>query len=99
MKNLSLIILVSIWIVSCNNETEKAQSSEINGASQLEMAAVREDNFDLRNDSVIFNSGTIENFDKEGRSIDIYWIGEARDTILRFYRKYDENKKLIDFSC
>ncbi|MBO3118032.1 hypothetical protein J4050_14840 [Winogradskyella sp. DF17] len=95
MKKIVLLILVSIFVISCKNETKKAEDSKTNENLKPEIAKIQEENFDLRNDSIIFNSGTIENFDKNGNSIDVYWIGEEKDTVLRFYRKYDENKKLI----
>jgi len=60
-----------------------------------QISTILEEQFDLRNDSIIFNSGTIENFDQAGNSIDVYWLNEARDTVLRFYRKYDSNQQLI----
>ena len=61
----------------------------------MTIAKVVEESYDIRNDSIIFNSATIENFDKDGNSIDVYWIGEEKDTVLRFYRKYDKDNMLV----
>ena len=93
MKNISLLMLLSLIVISCGNEEGKVTNDS--ERAQQEIAKIEEENYDLRNDSVIFNSATIENFDVNGNSIDVYWIGEGRDTVLRFYRTYDENKKLI----
>ncbi|WP_111684519.1 hypothetical protein [Winogradskyella tangerina] len=94
MKKFPLIFLLLIQIVSCKDSNK---NTDLKSAKSLapEIAKIQEENFDLRNDSVIFSSGTIENFDKDGKSIDVYWLGEDKDTILRFYRKYDSNKNLI----
>ena len=95
MKKISIVIIVLIALVSCKEE--RGDKKEIDNTSkiQAEIAKVKEENFDLRNDSIIFNSATIENFDKSGNSIDVYWIGQEKDTVLRFYRKYDNDLKLI----
>ncbi|MEO1218845.1 MAG: hypothetical protein AAFY45_35265 [Bacteroidota bacterium] len=95
MKKLSLIVIILIALTSCKEE--KGNKKEIDNKSkiQLEIAKVKEENFDLRSDSIIFNSATIENFDKNGNSIDVYWIGQEKDTVLKFYRKYDNDMKLI----
>ena len=93
MKNVSLLMLLSLIVISCENEEGKTTNAS--ETAKQEIAKIEEENYDLRNDSVIFNSATIENFDVNGNSIDVYWIGEGRDTVLRFYRTYDENKKLI----
>lgn len=71
---------------SCTNNADTAEK---------EISKIIEEQFDLRNDSVIFKSATIENFDQNGRSIDVYWIDQQKDTVLRFYRKYDAEMQLI----
>ena len=95
MKKISFIAIVLITLTSCNDERGNKKEVDDKSINQLEIAKIKEENFDLRNDSVIFNSATIENFDKNGNSIDVYWIGQKKDTILRFYRKYDNQMKLI----
>ncbi len=95
MKREFLFTALLLLTISCNNNNQSASTPKNEEEPQLEIAKIKEENFDLRNDSIIFNGGTIENFDKEGNSIDVYWIGAQGDTILRFYRKYDSNKKLI----
>ncbi|MEO0897171.1 MAG: hypothetical protein AAFY71_12275 [Bacteroidota bacterium] len=95
MKKISFIAIVLIALTSCNDERGNKKEVDDKSINQLEIAKIKEENFDLRNDSIIFNSATIENFDKNGNSIDIYWIGQEKDTILRFYRKYDNQMKLI----
>lgn len=95
MKNLFSLILLQIFVVSCNQDIKKEKSSENEVFSKPKIAQIKEENYDISNDSIIFNSASIENFDTNGHSIDVYWIGEKKDTVLRFYRKYDENKNLI----
>ncbi|MEM6516180.1 MAG: hypothetical protein AAF688_08350, partial [Bacteroidota bacterium] len=87
--------VVLIALTSCKEGKSNKKEIDNKSKNQLEIASVKEENFDLRNDSIIFNSATIENFDKNGNSINIYWIGQEKDTILRFYRKYDNQMKLI----
>jgi hypothetical protein len=82
-------------IISSCKDTKKEDSLTTNQNASPEIAKIIEENFNIKEDTLIFNSGTIENFGIDGRSIDVYWIGEARDTVLRFYRKYDNNKTLI----
>jgi len=93
MKNISLLILLPLIIISCR--TQEGKGTDVSETAKRAIAKIEEENYDLRNDSVIFKSATIENFDVNGNSIDVYWIGEVRDTVLKFYRTYDENKKLI----
>jgi hypothetical protein len=95
MKKISLLVLILAFALSCKNESKKVEDSQFNKNLKPEIAKTLEENFDLRNDSIIFSSATIENFDKDGNSIDVYWLDEEKDTVLRFYRKYDKNKKLI----
>jgi len=94
MKNapITIFILGLILLVACNRKSEQTETAQLNQAT---IKQIKEENFDLRNDSIIFKSATIENFDTSGKSIDVYWIGENRDTTLRFYRKYDERNQLI----
>jgi hypothetical protein len=95
MKKLLLLFIITVFASSCKYETKKEENYKVNEKSELKIAKIKEENFDLRNDSILFSGGTIENFNKDGNSIDVYWIGEKKDTILRFYRKYDESNKLI----
>ena len=81
------------FLATTNNLMRETFNLQNKKSSQI--AKVAEEVYELKNDSLIFKSSTIENFDKDGNSIDVYWIGNKKDTILRFYRKYDENKKLI----
>lgn len=91
----SLLILALCMVISSCKDAKKEDSLTINQNSTPVIAKIIEENFNIKEDSLIFESGTIENFDIDGRSIDVYWIGEKRDTVLRFYRKYDYNKTLI----
>ena len=95
MKKIYLLAVVLIALTSCQEGKSNKKEIDNKPKNQLEIATVKEENFDLRNDSMIFNSAAIENFDKNGNSIHIYWIGQEKDTILRFYRKYDNQMKLI----
>ncbi|MEO1628936.1 MAG: hypothetical protein AAFV25_27565 [Bacteroidota bacterium] len=84
------LLAAALLLTSCNsgdNTTPQAETPTPQEAAPP-LAKVQEEQFDLRNDSTIFKFATIENFDKAERSIDIYWIGEKRDTTLRFYWKY-----------
>ncbi|MEM1323186.1 MAG: hypothetical protein AAGG75_23170 [Bacteroidota bacterium] len=90
-ENLYTYVMLSLlFFAACNSNTQKSTPEQ-----DAELAQVKEEQFDLRNDSLIFSSATIENFDPQGRSIDVYWLDEDRDTILFFYRKYDDNQQLI----
>ncbi len=90
----SLILVFCMIISSCkDSKKEDSLTSQQNSTSVI--AKIIEENFNIKEDTLVFNSGTIENFDKDARSIDVYWIGEERDTVLRFYRKYDKNNILI----
>ncbi|MEM1219450.1 MAG: hypothetical protein AAGH79_11075, partial [Bacteroidota bacterium] len=84
-----LFVLCFIGFQACE---QGAKEQEV---TSPQISTILEEQFDLRNDSVIFSSGTIENFDQAGNSIDVYWLNETRDTVLRFYRKYDNNQQLI----
>ena len=95
MKKISFLAIVLIALTSCKEEKGNKKEVDDKSKIQLEIAKIKEENFDLRNDSIIFNSATIEDFDKKGNSIDVYWIGQEKDTVLRFYRKYDNDKNLI----
>ncbi|MEM6684589.1 MAG: hypothetical protein AAF617_02245 [Bacteroidota bacterium] len=98
-----VFILISVFVISCadtNKAKEKpAVTTDVKKVKKVQkvkkIAKITEETFDRRNDSIIFISATIENFDVDGNSIDVFWLNEKRDTILRLYRKYDENKKLI----
>ncbi|MEM9679260.1 MAG: hypothetical protein AAF901_02965, partial [Bacteroidota bacterium] len=90
---LSLIFL--LLTISCKDTREiQLDKTEIDLKQKL-FSKIIEENYDILNDSISFSSGTIENFDKSGKSINVFWINEEMDTILRFYRKYDKNKTLI----
>ncbi|WP_138434401.1 hypothetical protein [Winogradskyella algicola] len=78
MKRLLLLFIITVFALSCKNETKKEENYKINEKSELKIAKIKEENFDLRNDSILFSGGTIENFDKDGNSIDVYWIGEKK---------------------
>lgn len=104
MKTITCVlvfIVMSIFVISCvDAKKEKpAVTTDVKKVKEIievkKIAKITEETFERRNDSSIFISATIENFDIDGNSIDVYWLGEKRDTILRFYRKYDTNKKLI----
>ncbi|MDC7998025.1 hypothetical protein [Gilvibacter sediminis] len=95
MNKLLSLLLLSLVLISCKDEAKQADSTKTAEPTEPIIAKVYEENFDLRKDSIIFNSGTIENFDPNGNSIDVYWIGQERDTVLRFYRKYDTAMNLI----
>lgn len=95
MKKISLSLIVLIVFVSCKHETKEENNTVDSETTKLEITKIQEEKFDVINDSLKFNSATIENFDDEGNSIDVYWIGKERDTTLRFYRKYDTSKNLI----
>ncbi|AXG68281.1 hypothetical protein KORDIASMS9_00474 [Kordia sp. SMS9] len=99
MKKVAYFTGISFLItllIACADTTKKEKPTlDTNKEEIKELATVKEDIFDLRNDSIIFNSATIENFDKDGNSQTVFWLDAKKDTILRFYRKYDANKKLI----
>ncbi|SHH41428.1 hypothetical protein [Winogradskyella jejuensis] len=98
MKRQFILLLVFALVLnSCKDSKKEVQKLDTEDQQTIkkQLAKVTEENFDIRNDSLIFKSATIENFDKDGNSIDVYWIGKKRDTVLRFYRKYDYNMKLI----
>ncbi|MEM9921719.1 MAG: hypothetical protein AAF990_26690 [Bacteroidota bacterium] len=89
------VAVLLLTAISCEDQqTPKAAATEVETPKKNILKETIEE-YDLRNDSVIFRSATIENFDQDGHSVDIYWIGPKRDTTLRFYRKYDANKKLV----
>ncbi|MEM9821917.1 MAG: hypothetical protein AAF985_12630 [Bacteroidota bacterium] len=90
--HLAIYLLI---IVACNTKTENNAQSSVSAEQKPELAQIREEQYDIKGDSLIFKSATIENFDLQGKSIDIYWLNEAKDTILYFYRKYDQNQQLI----
>ncbi len=98
MKMKSIYLLINIAFI-CGCKQGKSEKKEIENQTinitQKQLTKVTEENYNVKSDSLIFSSSTIENFDKNGNSIDVYWIGEERDTILKFYRKYDVNMKLI----
>jgi hypothetical protein len=81
--------------LSCSETAEQERTDNLEQTTSPEIASIQEERFDIRNDSSIFNSGTIENFDAEGNSQTVFWLGEQRDTTLRFYRKYDSSNQLI----
>ena len=95
MKILVLLFLLSFSFISLENAPKKVSHSEINQTPKPKIAKIKEANFDIRNDTVIFNSGSIENFDKASHPIDVYWIGETRDTVVRLQHKYDKSKNLV----
>ncbi|MEO0472024.1 MAG: hypothetical protein AAF206_20520 [Bacteroidota bacterium] len=95
IRNILSILGLIFLVVACQPSETEDPSTQQAAAESPVMASVKEENFDLRNDSVIFSSGTIENFDQDGKSINVFWLGEAQDTVLRFYRKYDSNQQLI----
>ncbi|MFP2996039.1 hypothetical protein ABN763_09010 [Spongiivirga sp. MCCC 1A20706] len=88
--------LLSLFlVVSCKqNATESTSNLESNSGSVV-LAKVIEENYDIKSDSTVFKSANIENFDQDGKSIDVFWLGQEKDTVLRFYRKYDKNNKLV----
>jgi hypothetical protein len=93
LLNFALIFLT--LIVSCKQNSPEPNSNEKSNSDPIKLAKIVEENYDIKNDSVIFKSANIENFNKEGKSITVFWIGKEKDTVLRFYRKYDENNQLI----
>lgn len=97
MKNtfFTILVVAVLLIISCKSGTENQSTSELSKNESPELAKVIEEQFDIVNDSLKFNSATIENFNKEGNSIDVYWLNNERDTILRFYRKYNAKGELI----
>jgi hypothetical protein len=100
MKKISFVcnfVFVVLLIGSCADSKQEKEKTTAQTAAKKEkiLAKITQETFDIRNDSTIFNSATIENFDVDGNSIDVFWLDAKRDTILRFYRTYDANKKLI----
>ncbi|MGB3590118.1 MAG: hypothetical protein WBA16_00395 [Nonlabens sp.] len=83
-----------ILFLSCENK-KTGTDLPVAGDAVPTIAGIKEENYDVSRDSVTLSSGTIENFDAQGNSVDVYWIGADRDTTLRFYRKYDQDKRLI----
>ncbi|MEL6865423.1 MAG: hypothetical protein AAFP19_13440 [Bacteroidota bacterium] len=97
MKKRLLLSLIAIGaiMVSCNQETESESSVAAAEQPDKRLAQVKEEQYDIKEDSLTFNSATIENFDRDGRSMQVFWMDEDRDTILRFYRKYASDQQLI----
>jgi hypothetical protein len=91
----TFMLLFALSILACADAKKEKSAEKATKKKEMQLAKIMEETFNLRNDSVIFNSATIENFDTEGNSIDVFWLNTKKDTILRFYRKYDTNKKLI----
>ena len=95
MKKIVSLVFLVVLITSCKNQTKNNIPLIDKISSTNQYSKIIQENFELRNDSTIYKSATIENFDKEGNSIDEYWIGNEKDTVLKFYSKYDKNMKLI----
>lgn len=93
----TLVSLVTIFSIhtSCIYQQEEKSKQKALENQEATIAKETIENYNIQNDSTRFNSATIENFAADGRSIDVYWINNKRDTILRFFRKYDENNQLI----
>ena len=84
MKNYVKLLLLSILILSCNTETKNKQDNTSEKVIESVISKIKEENYDIVDNENVFKSGTIENFDREGQSIDVYWIGKEKDTILKF---------------
>ncbi|MEM6718551.1 MAG: hypothetical protein AAF611_04460 [Bacteroidota bacterium] len=91
----AFLLLISCADVKKEKEKPTVTVDEKKVKKIKKIAKITEETFDFGKDTKTFISATIENFDKEGNSMNVYWLNEKRDTILRFYRKYDANKKLI----
>jgi hypothetical protein len=93
MKRFLLLAFILIFMISCDKQFDTKKTTQID--TNFDIASETLEVYDIRNDSLFFNSATIENFDEEGNSLTVFWIGKLKDTVLRFYRKYDENMDLI----
>ncbi len=96
MEKMNLKMAALLWCllatVACGPAGETATATE---TPMPVLAKVTEEQYDVRNDSLIFTGATIENFSADGRSTELFWINERRDTILRLYRKYDAEQQPI----
>lgn len=92
MKNLLFLMVKVALICGCATNSSEQLSTE---TDTVAIAKVQEENYDVEKDSVVFSSATIENFDRDGNSIDVFWLDESRDTVLKFYRTYDDDGNLI----
>ncbi|MEM6516540.1 MAG: hypothetical protein AAF688_10190 [Bacteroidota bacterium] len=95
MKNYAKYFLLLMLISSCKKELQSNKNEKSSEMIDFTISKIEEENFDIADIDYSFKSGTIENFDIEGKSIDLYWIDKDRDTILKFYRRYDKNGNLI----
>jgi len=83
------------FFYSCKTDNTAKGPSKNTQTPSPKIASVVNENYDLRNDSILFTSATIENFDDNEKSQSVFWLDENRDTILRFYRIYDDQGNLI----
>ena len=95
MKISYILLLFAVLMVACKNRTQTKKEVDTNTKQYPKISKIQEDNYDLVNDSLVFESGTIENFDVQGNSIDVYWVNKDMDTILKYYNRYDSKYNLI----